>query len=64
LLNNTFLNLVHVQSAGAELQPAVVMSVVVVLAMALLVFAVEPHARRLALLHFRPFSVDGHRCQG
>jgi uncharacterized protein len=44
-LNNTTLNLVQVQSAGAELQPAVVMSVVVVFAMALLVFAVEPLAK-------------------
>jgi membrane protease YdiL (CAAX protease family) len=57
-LNNTTLNLVQVQTAGGELQPAMVMSIVVVVALALLVFTVEPLARRLALPHVRPWSAD------
>jgi membrane protease YdiL (CAAX protease family) len=48
-LNNTILNLVQVQSASGELQPALLMSVVVVVALALLAFAVGPLARRLGL---------------
>lgn len=48
-LNNTTLNLVQVQTASGELQPALVMSVVVVVALALLALTVEPLARRLAL---------------
>lgn len=55
-LNNTTLNLVQVQTAGGELQPALVMSVVVVVAMAFLAFTVEPFARRLALPHLRPWG--------
>jgi len=55
-LNNTTLNLVQVQSAGGELQPAMVMSVVVVVAMAFLVFTVKPLAKRLALPHLRPWG--------
>jgi uncharacterized protein len=57
-LNNTTLNLVQVQTAGGELQPAMVMSVVVVVALAFLVFTVEPLARRLALPHLRPWGAD------
>lgn len=55
-LNNMTLNLVQVQTAGGELQPALVMSVVVVVAMAFLAFTVEPFARRLALPHLRPWG--------
>jgi membrane protease YdiL (CAAX protease family) len=57
-LNNTTLNLVQVQTAGVELVPAVIMSVVVVVAMLLLAIIVEPLARRLALPHVRPWGTD------
>jgi membrane protease YdiL (CAAX protease family) len=55
-LNNTTLNLVQVQSAAGELQPAMVMSVVVVIALAFLAFAVEPIAKRLNMPHLRPWD--------
>jgi membrane protease YdiL (CAAX protease family) len=54
-LNNTTLNLVQVQSASGELQPAMVMSVVVVVALAFLAFTIEPIARRLQLPRLRPW---------
>jgi membrane protease YdiL (CAAX protease family) len=58
-LNNTTLNLVQVQSTAGEFQPPMVMSIVVVVALALLVFAVEPIARRLRLAHLQPWGSGG-----
>jgi membrane protease YdiL (CAAX protease family) len=55
LLNNTVLNLVQVQSATGELQPAMLMSVVVVIALGFLAFAIGPIAKRLALPQVRPW---------
>jgi uncharacterized protein len=55
-INNTTLNLVLVRSATGELQPAMVMSIVVVVALSLLVFAVAPIARRLKLAHLQPWG--------
>jgi membrane protease YdiL (CAAX protease family) len=55
-LNNTTLNLVQMHGTGGALQPAMVMSVVVVVALAFLVLAVEPIARRLDLPHLRPWG--------
>lgn len=61
-LNNIILNLVQVQTAGGEMGPATVLSVVVVVAMAVLVFAIEPIARRLSMPHLRPWPApDGKR---
>jgi membrane protease YdiL (CAAX protease family) len=57
-LNNTFHNLLHIQSADGTLQPAIALSVVAVVAMALLALAVGPFARRLALPHLRAWGVD------
>lgn len=57
-LNNTMHNLLQIQGADGTLQPAVLLSVVVVAALALLAFAVEPVARRLALPHLRPWGAD------
>jgi membrane protease YdiL (CAAX protease family) len=54
-LNNTTLNLVQVRSASGELQPALVMSIVVVVALAFLAFAIAPIAKRLNLPHLRPW---------
>jgi membrane protease YdiL (CAAX protease family) len=48
-VNNTILNLVQVQGPTGELQPAMVMSVVVVIALAFLAFAIKPIADRLKL---------------
>jgi membrane protease YdiL (CAAX protease family) len=59
-LNNTTLNLVQVQSASGEVQPAMIMSVVVVFALVLLALAVGPIAKRLALPHLRPWSIKGN----
>lgn len=50
------LHTVQVQTAGGELQPALVMSVVVVVALSLLAFTVKPLARRLGLPHLRPWG--------
>jgi membrane protease YdiL (CAAX protease family) len=55
-LNNTTLNLVQIRDAAGTLQPAVVMSIVVVVALAFLVFAVGPVAKRLSLPRLRPWS--------
>jgi uncharacterized protein len=55
-INNTTLNLLLVRTATGELQPAMVMSIVVVVALSLLVFAVEPIARRLKLPHLQPWG--------
>ena len=55
-LNNTVLNLVQIQTLNGDLQPAVVLSVVVVVAMAVLTVALEPLARRLVLSHLRPWG--------
>ena len=57
-LNNTILNLIQVQTSGGELQPAVILSVVVVVAMAILTFAVEPLARRLELPRLRAWGAS------
>jgi uncharacterized protein len=56
-LNNTIHSLIQVQTAAGDLQPAVVLSVAAVIAVALLALAVAPIARRLALLHVRPWGV-------
>jgi membrane protease YdiL (CAAX protease family) len=48
-LNNTILNLVQVQEANEELQPAMVMSVVVVVALALLALVTFPLIKRMNL---------------
>jgi membrane protease YdiL (CAAX protease family) len=48
-LNNTILNLVQVQQANGELQPAMVMSVVVVVALAVLALATYPLIKRMNL---------------
>lgn len=55
-LNNTILNVVQVQNAGGEPQPAVVMSVVVVVAMAFLAYFITPTATRLALPSAQPWG--------
>jgi membrane protease YdiL (CAAX protease family) len=57
-INNTTLNLVQVQTAAGELQPALLMSIVVVFALAFLAFAIGPIARRLALPPLRPWSQE------
>lgn len=56
-LNNTTHNLFQVQTAGVAMQPAVIMSVAVVVAMAILAFAVAPIATRLTLPHLLPWGV-------
>jgi membrane protease YdiL (CAAX protease family) len=55
-LNNTTLNLVQVEASSGELQPAVVMSVVVVIALAFLVLAISPIVKRLKLPHLSPWN--------
>jgi uncharacterized protein len=55
-LNNTTLNLVQIQGSSGELQPAVVMSVVVVIALAFLALAVGPLVKRFKLPHLRPWN--------
>jgi membrane protease YdiL (CAAX protease family) len=55
-LNNTTLNLIQVRTATGELQPALVMSIVVVIALALLAFAVRPIADRLRLPRLQPWN--------
>jgi membrane protease YdiL (CAAX protease family) len=55
-LNNTTLNLVQVQAANGELQPAVVMSVVVVIALAFLALGLSPIAKRWPLPCVQPWS--------
>jgi membrane protease YdiL (CAAX protease family) len=57
-LNNTILNLVQVQTAAGELQPPMVLSIVVVIDLALLAFAVGPIAKRLALPPLRPWNAE------
>jgi len=54
-LNNTTLNLIQVRQPSGELEPAVVMSIVVVVALAFLAFAVGPIAKRLRLPHLQPW---------
>ena len=58
-LNNTTLNFVQVQSTSGALQPAMVMSIVVVVALALLIFTVEPRAQRMGLPHLQPWGSSG-----
>jgi uncharacterized protein len=58
-LNNTALNLVQIRSVSGELQPPTVMSIVVVVALALLVLVVGPLARRLRLPHLQPWGSSG-----
>jgi membrane protease YdiL (CAAX protease family) len=60
-LNSTTLNLVQVRAMTGELQPALVMSVVVVIALACLAFATEPIAKRLTLPHLRLWSSSSNR---
>jgi membrane protease YdiL (CAAX protease family) len=55
-LNNTILNLVQVQGSSGGLQPAVVMSVVVVIALAFLALPLSLIAKRLKLPHLRPWN--------
>lgn len=54
-LNNTILNLIQVHTAGGDLQPAIVLSVVVVVAMAALTFAIGPLTKWLALPRLQPW---------
>ncbi len=56
-LNNTMHNLFQIQTAGVELEPAVVMSVTVVVTMAILALAVAPIATRLTLPHLLSWGV-------
>jgi len=60
-LNNTTLNLVQVREASGELQSAAVMSIVVVVALAFLAFAVVPISKRLKLPQVRPWRVGAAR---
>jgi membrane protease YdiL (CAAX protease family) len=53
-LNNTILNLIQVREASGALQPAVVLSVVVVVALAVLAVALAPLTRRLP--HLQPWN--------
>lgn len=55
-LNNTTLNLVQIEANSGELQPAVLMSVVVVIALAFLVIVISPIVKRLKLPHLRPWN--------
>jgi membrane protease YdiL (CAAX protease family) len=56
LLNNTTLNLVQVQLSSGELQPPVVMSIVVVIALAFLALTIDPIAKRLKLQQLQPWN--------
>jgi membrane protease YdiL (CAAX protease family) len=56
VLNNTTLNLVQVRGTTGDLQPALVLSVVVVIALACLAPAIDPIAKRLKLPHLRPWN--------
>ena len=58
-LNNTTLNLMQIRSVSGDLQPPTVMSIVVVVALALLVLVVGPLARRLRLPHLQPWGSSG-----
>jgi membrane protease YdiL (CAAX protease family) len=55
-VNNTLLNFIQVQAVAGDLQPAMILSIVVVVALAFLAFAVAPIARRLALPHLQPWD--------
>jgi uncharacterized protein len=55
-LNNVMHNLLHIHTNGGDLQPAALISVAVVVAMAILIFAVKPLARWLALTHLHPWG--------
>ena len=55
-LNNVLHNLLQIQNPSGELLPASVLAVVAVITMAILVFAVDPLARRLGLPHLRPWG--------
>lgn len=57
-VNNTILNLLQVRSAGGDLQPAMLLSVVVVVILALLMVALRPIARRLQLPHLKPWGMS------
>lgn len=50
-LNNMLRNILQVQTVSGNLQPPVLLSVVSVIALAILAFAAEPLARRLEPPH-------------
>ena len=56
-LNNVLHNLLQVQNVGGDLQPAGVLPVVAVIAMGVLVVAVEPLAKWLGLRHLQPWAI-------
>jgi membrane protease YdiL (CAAX protease family) len=58
LLHNTTLNLMQVRGSSGDLQPAVVLSVVVVIALACLALAIAPLAKRLTLPRLRPWNAS------
>ncbi len=60
-LNNTILNFVQVRSSNGELEPAVVLSIVVVVVIAILSFVVAPLAKRLALRQLPPWPQSSTR---
>ena len=60
-LNNTILNFVQVRSSNGELEPAVVLSIVVVVVIAILSFVVAPLAKRLALPQLPPWPQSSTR---
>ncbi len=58
-INNVMHNLLQVQTTSGELEPAVILSIIVVVALAFLAFAIAPLARRLALSDLRPWGIGG-----
>ena len=57
-LNNTILNFVQVQDIGGQLQPPMVMSVVVVAVIIILAFAIGPIGKRLGLKQLGPWGTS------
>jgi hypothetical protein len=55
-MNNTILNLIHVKTATGELQPAVLLSIVSVTALAFAPVVVRPVADRLRLSTLRAWT--------
>lgn len=55
-LNNMIHNLLQIQNIDGDLQPAALLSVVAVVALAILAFAAEPLARLMALPHLKPWG--------
>jgi membrane protease YdiL (CAAX protease family) len=55
-LNNILNSLLHIQGADGTLQPAVALSVVVVVALVPLAFAAGPIAHRMGLPGLRPWG--------